>query len=519
MKIPFGDWLPDLPDLDNPGLIKCQGVFPQATSYIPVPKWTSITGDITPLNAISGDGGLAGVNFGMIDVADSEGTVFIYLGDKTKLYEVRADNTINDESGTTYTAGINPGWEFVVFNNNVLATNFTDPLQSMTLGAGLTSAFADHITGTLKPKGRRMAVVRDFVVLGDTNDTTDGNVPWRVWWSAFGNSTNFDPDSATQCDFEDIKSGGKVTKIVGGVEYAIVFQEKKISRMTYVGSPVVFRFDAVDRQRGCPYPNSIAEHGRMIFYMSEEGPHIFDGTNSTPIGEGKMNRTFLNEFDPNQRDGISAAIDPKRKLYLIMFPGAGATGGMSNKIYAYYWPAARWSEIPIDTSLATRLIPLFLAKIRTFGYTLEGLDAIGTNIDDADVFPFSFDSDAYKGGRFQIRGISQAGTIVTLDGTNQDATFGLQESRMIDGKRSFIENIRPLVDGTNAVTGRLGRREQTGDAVTFTSTTSMNAIGEIPFRSTSRYHRPEIFVAEDETWSHAIGIDIPPDSVRPVGRN
>ena len=34
----------------------------------------------------------------------------------------------------------------------------------------------------LKPRARHVDVVREFLVLGNTNDTTDGAVPNRVWW-------------------------------------------------------------------------------------------------------------------------------------------------------------------------------------------------------------------------------------------------------------------------------------------------------------------------------------------------
>ncbi|MGB0800126.1 MAG: cell wall hydrolase, partial [Planktomarina sp.] len=37
----------------------------------------------------------------------------------------------------------------------------------------------------------------------------------------------------------------------------LVFQDSAIRRMTYEGSPLVFRLDAVDRKRGTQFPNSV----------------------------------------------------------------------------------------------------------------------------------------------------------------------------------------------------------------------------------------------------------------------
>lgn len=148
---------------------------------------------------------------------------------------------------------------------------------------------------------------------------------------------------------------------------------------------------------------------------------------------------------------------------------------------------------------------------------MDTLDTVSTDIDTG--FTESFDSDVWKGGRFRLAAIDTDKKLSFFTGSNLKATFGSPEGRLVPNKRAFIENLKPLVDGTTAVTGRMGRREQLGEAATFTSTLSMNSVGEIPFRSAAKYHRAEIFVAAGETWTHAQGIDIPDDSARPVGRN
>lgn len=493
----FPEWLPDQPDLNNPGVLKAVNVIPKTRSYGPLKSF-----EARSTNAISGTAQ------GAISVKDNTGLAFTYVGDGTKLYELGSARTFVDESKAGgYTAAADPAWEFAEFDTLLCATNLTDPVQSITIGAGASSAFADLITSTLKPKAKTLAVIRNFLVLGNTVDAVSGEKNNRVWWCGFDDPTDFDPDAATQSSFRNLPFGGTVQKIVGGVEYGVVFQDNAIRRMTYVGSPAVFRIDAVDRKRGTQFPKGICGHGRNIFYPSEEGFFVFDGTTSHPIGDGKVDDTFNREFDPSHRARLSCSIDLENKLYQVAFPGDGSTGGNPNKIWSYYWPRGKWSEAEIDSDMIfTSFIPP------------TNLDALTGNLDTD--FTISFDSAVYKGGRPIIAGIDTSGNYALFDGSNMKATFGLSEARMIDGKRSFLENLRPLIDGeTTAITGRLGRREQQNEAATFTSTVSMNDIGEIPFLSTARYHRAEIFIAAGETWSHAIGIDIPPDAVRPVGRN
>ena len=40
MQVPFGEWLPDLPDHINPGATEAKNVYPAVNSYRP---WKSIT--------------------------------------------------------------------------------------------------------------------------------------------------------------------------------------------------------------------------------------------------------------------------------------------------------------------------------------------------------------------------------------------------------------------------------------------------------------------------------------------
>ena len=49
-----------------------------------------------------------------------------------------------------------------------------------------------------------------------------------------------DPDAQTQSDSEDRPDAGWVQRIVGGVEYGLVFQQTAVTRMTYPGLPAVF---------------------------------------------------------------------------------------------------------------------------------------------------------------------------------------------------------------------------------------------------------------------------------------
>ena len=231
VPVDFGDWAPDLPEFANPGALVCNNVLPAAQSYFPARETVNVS-----TNALDS------TCLGAVTARDSDNNVYVYAGDSAKLYEL-LDNAFVDESkGGGYSTGAEDVWEFAVWDREqkVIATNFTDPVQGIDIGGGATGTFADLITSTNKPKAKHVAVVRNFLVLGHTDDTTDGVRSQRVWWSGIGDETDFDPDATTQSDFSDLDTGGWVQRIIGGAEYGVIFQEKQIRRMEYEGSPIIF---------------------------------------------------------------------------------------------------------------------------------------------------------------------------------------------------------------------------------------------------------------------------------------
>ena len=78
--IPFGEWLPDQPDLANPGATLIRNALPAETSYRPWRAPGAITG---PLD---------GYCRGAVAVKDTAGNTMGFAGDGTKLY--RAENAL-----------------------------------------------------------------------------------------------------------------------------------------------------------------------------------------------------------------------------------------------------------------------------------------------------------------------------------------------------------------------------------------------------------------------------------------
>jgi hypothetical protein len=482
--IPYRGWKPDRPALGNPGEIEATNVLPDMDGYTP---WQGLS--------VQGTEALDARCQGAFPAEDAAGNVFIYAGDATKLYQINADDSLHNVSRADgYQTPADQPWEFVQFGDQVIATNYADPVQKATIGSG---TFADALTSDLRPKARHVAVIRDFVVTGFTNDGTDGEQPRRVWWWAINSTTDAQPAAATQSDYQDVPDVSLVQRITGGSEYGLVFTDKTIERFTYIGSPLIFQRDTIDEHRGTPIPGSVIRWGKRVFFIAEEGFMVNMGRGeSIPIGDGQVDKKFWNDFNSTYISRVWSAIDPLNKVVIWGFPGESqSTPGEPNRIWACYYPELRWSEAEIDFQI--------VFGAREQGLTLEGLDTISSSID---TLPFSLDSRAYTGGRLISGAFNSSNRLCFFTGSNLAATIVTGEHQPVRNQRSQITAGRPLVDGgspTLAVGSRVTPQATPG----FTSAAAINNEGLAPLNQESRYHRFRTIVPAESTWDHAQGVE------------
>jgi hypothetical protein len=83
------------------------------------------------------------------------------------------------------------------------------------------------------------------------------------------------------------------------------------------------------------------------------------------------------------------------------------------------------------------------------------------------------------------------------------------ETQPAPGRRSWVRNTRPLIDG-GAATLAVGHRERLTDPVIWEPPVAVNAIGECPQRVTGRYVRYRLTMPAGETWRHLQGIEVDP---------
>lgn len=484
MAVLFAEWRPDLPALGN-GATVAKNVFPSGASYRQVLSFT---------NAITA---LAARVQGATSARAADGITYNYAGTETKLYELSASSsTWTDRSGATYSCGAVEFWQFAKFGNYMVAANIDDPIQYTTIGAG--SNFGNLSASA--PQCRHLAVVRDFLITGNTWDATDGFKPNRLWWPAIDNITSWPTPGSTaaasvQSDYQDLAEGGSITGITGG-QSGVVVCERSVYTINYIGSPLVFDIQRVEKERGSLYAGSVIGDGRYTYFLGNDGFYRFDGVSCVPIGADKVDNWFLADLAPNTSPRICAALDPVNKIVMWAYASLNSGAGTPDKIICFHTPSGKWSIIEQSVE--------WLASISyTLGYTLDGLDAVSSSLD---ALPYSLDSYVWQGGAAILGAFDTSHRFGYFNGSAMTATVTTGEVQPIAGSRSLVTEVRPLIQtagGTPSITPIT--RNRLIDNFTTGTASSVNAVGVSPMMVDARYFRYQATIPGG--FEHAIGVE------------
>ena len=332
--ISFGEWLPDLPDLEvgkRSGLIDARNVRPvngSYTSYLPMVD-VSVS---TPSSALPR---------GAIYPSQRAGVTWedkAYVGFNTGLqeYDFSAD-AYTDKTPSPYSSTLY--WRFTQFDELVIATNDANVPQVITIGAA--GNFANLAAAGTAPVASAVGTVGRFVILGDLEASGGVEREHNIQWCAIDDPTDWPtPGSADaqgkQAGLQQLnKSFGSVTGIWGGDQYGIVLQQGGMTRMTYIGGDVVWQFDEFSKTHGCICPNASIMINDVLYFPSQSGFVATNGAEIVPIGKDKVDDWFFGLFDTAQRNRMYVAHDPRNKLIVWNFASTSATGGQPDYLLFY----------------------------------------------------------------------------------------------------------------------------------------------------------------------------------------
>jgi hypothetical protein len=473
-RIPFGEWMPDQPGITG-SLTDAKNCISQSFGYGPFPQ------------AVAFSAAAAENLTSLFASKQPDGVTKLFAAGRTKIFTVSGVGAVT-QVNTGYTTSATERFRFTQFGDVVIATDNSSKLQAWTLGTSTT--FADLAAAA--PVAKYVTVVRDFVVTANTFESAKQE-QYRVRWSGINDETTWTPSATNQADFQDLADGGQIMGIRGG-EFGLILLERGIQRMSYIGSPLIFQFDNISRNKGCMVAGSVAQYQGLTFFLSDDGFYACDGQQVMPIGSEKVDRWFLDDVSDNDYGTMSAAVDPVRKLILWNYKSKDG----SRKLIMYNFNTKKWTYGDAGTD--------FISDASSASSTLEEVDSLSASID---ALATPLDSILFAGGKYFLGG-TLATKVITYTGTPMTAR--IQTGDIEAGGQSVVTLARPQVDQGSATVAVASRRLLSED-VTFSTAVAADSDNRVPLRGSGKYHRIEVNPTGGR-WKSAVAVDV---DITPMG--
>lgn len=483
MRVPLPPWRPDGASLDSPYLAGMRNAL------WGVGGWTSQRALAPVIDAT-----LAAPIQGMWTTRRSDGSLELFAGANGQILRLASKGGAATNIGGGYSASPAYRWRTVQVGSQLLATNYANPIQSYDLAVG--GSYAN--LGGSPPKARYIAVVRDLVSVAYTSDGVDGEDAYRVRWHGY---TSGLPDTTawalgnptTQADFQRLPDAGQITGLTGG-EFGTVVCEGGVFRYAYVGSPVIYQFDAVERRLGCRVPESVVQYRQMTFFWSPSGFMAFDGSQVRPVGLGKVDDWFAGDLDEGAASLMWATVDLARQHVMWLYPGKGHDGLGCNRLIRYSPPLDEWMVADVPAQL--------VGPGRTFALDLDDpaqfpdLDAMDLDLDDPALWFSLPQTLAIAGGR-----------VSSFGGATLEGSFELAE-RSFDGAtgRRGLLNRAMIISEGGSPSLSVGRRERWGADMAWSRPYAAAPDGWIRMREPGRSHKLRVALTGD--WRKAVALDL-----------
>ena len=473
-KFKFGEWLPDQPDLDNPGVIEALNVLWSAGQYRPYSPLNA-TGAAVPKMPLAAIRVVANLLIPLptevvVAAKDATGVAKIYAGSGAGAASwTDVSNTITGYSTSNL-------FGFAQYGNNIFSCNPFSALEYRPAFGGATT-----FVPLAAPKFYNLAVVGQFLVGG--NLIQSFGAPNQIQWSGIDDPFNWPvPNSAAAIAVQSgtqvlQQSQGAVQGIAGADQWAVVMQDAALTRMTYNGGATVFAFDTIYKGPGPVSQYAWIKVGPLVYFASRAGFFVCDGTNVVPLGEQKIDKYFRDTADFSFPLAFTCGVEWRKRVILWSFPIIGSSG------------------VPA-------MVMAFSLDDKRFTHCNDTIATFVLGEENQVVSP---GTEAFSATNKEC-GI--------LNGTPGTAVLTSLEVEFNTGGKSLLQGVLPQISGTSpTVSVRIGSRNSQGDAVSFSGSQTPDAFTQSAnFLIDQRYHRAEISIAG--AFDKAIGgeFDVTPSS-------
>jgi hypothetical protein len=384
------------PDRDNttPGVLTdVSNIIPNERGFVGAPSGV----------APSGVAALAAECRGAVVVTRPSGARRIIAGTQTRLYEYTGGSWVDVSAAGNYTGSAENRWSFAQFGDFTIASNDTEAIN-----ASSSSAFV----ALTAPKAKIVYTVRDQVLALNTNDATYGDSPDRWWCSGIYDHTQWSVAVPTQCNTGRlVATPGEITAGLALGSNAVAYKKAGVYLGSYVGSPVVWQWDAVHNESGCVGQEAVCDIDGAHFYCSEDGFYIFDGSRPFRIGDGEITQWFADNSSPTYRYKTICRYDRQSKRVYVFFVSKSASS--PDMALVYHVTSKRWGKM-------TKAVEAALNYVAA-GVTIDGLTAVAATIDTLPSIPL--DSQYWQSGGRAFSVFNTSHQIQTLTGESSASSI------------------------------------------------------------------------------------------------
>lgn len=477
--VPFGDWRPDIAQVNSGFCTVAKNVFPHPNGYCRMPTF-----EAGSANAVA-----AAVRGAAFFDPSTGANLWAFAGTSQALYRLTSlSGTWEDvtrASGGAYGTGTEYLWNFCQSGNVIIAVNPNDDTQAYT--AGSSTDFA-ALSGS-PPRALGASQVGDFLVLwGVSNGAGRQN---KVRWSAINDITGWTlgTNLSDEQEFPDL---GDVTGVYGD-KTGFVLQELGVRSFQFLpgDTSTIFQFQKIVGAKGCisPYGWATAPDGN-IYYVSIGGFHVIGPGGFRDLGDHKVNEWFGQECNGNETL-IQCTADPRypRIVWAFRFSTPNNT-----RLVIYDYLLDRFSYAEISTQSLLRYMN---GSPRKFDFSDSSNDAAGKST---------------------LGAINTDKCIALWRGTGDlTATLTLAEMEpfLELGRNAYVRAVYPVVHVSELDMMDISdayRMTLEGSQTTATTTTA-ETNGKFSFNADARLHQFSTAIAYSgaSTWTVAKGLRIHAD--------
>ena len=479
----FGDWQPDVADLNTDTLDIARNVLPGVNSWVPAPGLIAQSVAALPLPCR-----------GLWYVQTAAGDWDTYAATAEKIYKYEPDTgTLTDVSrlaGGAYSLPSDDYWDGVQYGDRLIVCNIADEPQFLDINLGTNFANLPNA-----PIARFVTVMDDHVVFSSlfTN-------PRSIAWSAINDSEDYTTGTSGTQEFSD---AGDVMGLCPAAH--VLFLQRGLRGVISTGDKYAFSFPEMSSEKGTVSPWSVLEFGGICYWLSDSGFYVGNAEQQKSISEKRISAYFFDNLNQGRVTRVYATFDPHASR--IYWAYSTQDNEWNDRVLCYDWSLDRWSELEVDTYI--------LSRLATASLSMDG----GADPEDMDLpgLP-SLDSFFYRAGSPVLSAVGTDLKLSTMEGPNLPATLETGSYAFGEGRRVRMRSVLSYIEGEEAesITVRVSKRGRYGDAWQTSAAIPQQLSGRYPMNADGALHKIEVSIPGGTLWHHAQGWEpeVVPTTVR-----